>query len=154
MAFINGNQFDQESAWCFQFSQLRKRLKVCIVPCSSFICLSDWCVIYKLSGTYHFQSATSCAVANSAVERSNLEENGLAFIENVQLQFYIQGSLSGGGRGTPQSLGEGEVKVIPVVCPHQALKKTPVGKMLALLQQQNKRRCSQLVGRCARGYMV
>ncbi|KAA8589071.1 hypothetical protein FQN60_010416, partial [Etheostoma spectabile] len=44
------------------------------------------------------------------------------------------------GRGT-HSLDEGEPKDILVVCPHQALKKTPVCKMRALLQQKNKRCC-------------
>ncbi len=48
------------------------------------------------------------------------------------------------------SLYEGEVKVSLVVCPHQALKKTPACRMLALLQPWNKRYWSQLVNQCAR----
>lgn len=54
----------------------------CIIICS-FICPGKWYDIYKLCGSRHFQSASPCAVANSTVERSNLEENSPVFIEYV-----------------------------------------------------------------------
>lgn len=74
------------------FPQFRERLKTIA---SLFACLSYalQCDIYKLWGAYHFPPASSCVVWQTLHWKGQIWRK--MFIRNVQVQFCIQGSLSG-----------------------------------------------------------